>query len=296
MARPIDKNRGLGRGLSALLADVNVTNEGIDTAGDDKGIQNTIPIEFIYPNKSQPRKIFDEEELQNLANSIGEKGVIQPLILKKISDKEYQIVAGERRWRAAQIAKLHALPAVVREYTDVEVQEIALIENIQRADLNVLEEAQAYQALMDKHGHTQERLSQTLGKSRSHIANLLRLLTLSESTLDFVRRGQLSMGHARALVGAPNQTDIARRIAKEGLSVRQVEALVKAGNVEKKDKPAKQTSQKDADTQSLERELSASTGKNITIEHKPNGTGVVKISYRDLEELDDICGLLSLNK
>ncbi len=296
MSKSKDKNRGLGRGLSALLADVDLGNDQ-DTASATSGSgAENIPIEFIHPNKDQPRRSFDQDELQELASSIAEKGVIQPLILRKLADDHFQIVAGERRWRASQLAKLHMLPAIVRNYSDIEVQEIALIENIQRQDLNVMEEAQAYQALMDTHGHTQEKLSQALGKSRSHIANLLRLLNLSKEIQDFVRDRKLSMGHARALLASDNPLPVAQRVIKENLSVREVEALVKAQASGSPEPTVQTKAAKDADTEILEQELSASTGMKIVIDHKSSGAGVVKIAYRDLEALDEICKILSLNK
>ena len=295
MSKNKDKNRGLGRGLSALLADVDLGNDQNNSRSVSSGAEN-IPIELIHPNKDQPRRNFDQDELQELSNSIAEKGVVQPLILRKLSDDHYQIVAGERRWRASQMAKLHMLPGIVRNYTDIEVQEIALIENIQRQDLNVMEEAQAYQALMDTHGHTQEKMSQALGKSRSHIANLLRLLNLPKEIQELVRDRQLSMGHARALLASDNPLPLAQRVLKEGLSVREIETLVKSqasGDVEPS---VRKKEAKDADTKMLEQELSASTGMKIVIDHKPSGAGIVKIAYHDLEALDEICKQLSLNK
>ena len=295
MSKNKDKNRGLGRGLSALLADVDLGNVQERPTATGSGAEN-IPIELIHPNKDQPRRNFDQDELQELSNSIAEKGIVQPLILRKLADDHYQIVAGERRWRASQMAKLHMLPAIVRNYTDIEVQEIALIENIQRQDLNVMEEAQAYQALMDTHGHTQEKMSQALGKSRSHIANLLRLLNLPKEVQELVRDRKLSMGHARALLASDNPLPLAQRVMKEGLSVRDVEALVKSQASGRPEPVRKTKSGKDADTKMLEQELSASTGMKIAIDHKTTGAGTVKIAYRDLEALDAICKLLSSDK
>ena len=188
-----DKRRGLGRGLSALMADVAETQ----TVASEGAAEQYVPIEKISPNPEQPRKRFDPQDLDDLANSIREKGVIQPLIVRRRDDGTFEIVAGERRWRASQMAQLHELPIIVREFTDVEVLEVAIIENIQRADLNSIEEAAGYRQLMDRFGHTQEKMAEALGKSRSHIANLLRLLNLPENVLEMVRQGDLTAGHAR---------------------------------------------------------------------------------------------------
>ncbi|MEM1075992.1 MAG: ParB/RepB/Spo0J family partition protein, partial [Pseudomonadota bacterium] len=210
--------RGLGRGLSALMSDVAeteaVVKEGLSAA------EKRIPIEQIAPNPEQPRKRFEDSDLDDLTASIREKGVIQPLIVRSTDANRYEIVAGERRWRAAQRAQLHELPVVVRDFTDVEVLEVAIIENIQRADLNPIEEAAGYRQLMDKFGHTQEKMAEALGKSRSHIANLLRLLNLPEAVVDMVRNGDLSAGHARALIPAADPLALARKIVTGGLSVR----------------------------------------------------------------------------
>ncbi|MBR9844465.1 MAG: ParB/RepB/Spo0J family partition protein, partial [Rhodobacteraceae bacterium] len=195
MAEKKGKSRGLGRGLSALMADV--TEDQAPTTPDEvRRADMTVPIEKIKPNPDQPRRDFTQDQLEELAASIKEKGVIQPLIVRELSSGDYEIVAGERRWRASQMAKLHELPVVVRDYDDTEVLEIAIIENIQRADLNPVEEAAGYRALMDRFGHTQEKLSEALGKSRSHIANLMRLLQLPEDVLKMLKDGDLSAGHA----------------------------------------------------------------------------------------------------
>ena len=233
MAKSSSKKRGLGRGLSALMADVQ----------DDKTETNTgqtkpdrlIPIEKIFPNPDQPRRHFDKDALEDLAASIAEKGIIQPLILRENpkGDGTYEIVAGERRWRASQQAKLHEVPAIIRDFDDTEVLEIAIIENIQRADLNPLEEAQAYSQLMEKFGHTQEVLSRSLGKSRSHIANSVRLLTLPSDVQAFVKDGKLSAGHARALITSDDPIGLAKIAAQKGLSVRDVEKLAKQSSAEK---------------------------------------------------------------
>ncbi len=290
------EKRGLGRGLSALMADVDL---GSETQGADAGAprqgQLTVPVENIHPNPDQPRRDFDRGALEDLAKSIAEKGVIQPLIVREELGKpdHYQIVAGERRWRAAQIAQLHELPVVIREFSDTEVLEIAIIENIQRADLNPIEEALGFQQLQDRFGHTQEQLAQALGKSRSHIANMLRLLNLPDAVMTWVRDGSLSIGHARALITAENPVDLARQIITKQLSVRETEKLAKKTQSEAGQAPktAKQrTADKDADTRALEGDLSANLKMKVSIDHD-NGkeSGKVSISYKDFNELDELC-------
>jgi ParB family chromosome partitioning protein len=299
MAEDKSKKRGLGRGLSALMADV-----GADTASAPSDVQRradqSVPIERIKPNPNQPRRRFSEDDLKDLAASIAEKGVIQPLIVRPRGGGEYEIVAGERRWRAAQIAQLHELPVVVRDFDDVEVLEVAIIENIQRADLNAIEEAAGYKQLMEKFGHTQEKMAEALGKSRSHIANLMRLLHLPEDVLDLVRNGELSAGHARALIMAGAPSSLASTIRTKGLSVRQTEALVKKSNQEIEDwkagKPPKQKTVlgKDADTKALEGDLSAALGMKVLVNHKADqDSGEVIVRYKTLEDLDEICRVLS---
>ena len=232
MSEKKSKSRGLGRGLSALMADANVqktqkTEEKQDVSS--FSTEQTVPIEKIFANPDQPRRTFEPDQLKDLANSIRTKGVLQPLIVRDRPDHpgEYEIVAGERRWRAAQMAQQHDLPVIRRSFTDTEVLEVAIIENIQRADLNPVEEAFGYRQLMDKFGHTQEQMAEALGKSRSHIANLLRLLSLPPDVQEFLRDGRLSAGHARALVTAENPTLLAGIVISKGLSVRETEKLVK---------------------------------------------------------------------
>lgn len=294
MMAGMDRKRGLGRGLSALMSDVAET-EAVVSAG-PSAAERKIPIEQISPNPDQPRKRFSDDDLDDLTASIREKGVIQPLIVRKVADARFEIVAGERRWRAAQRAQLHELPVVVREFTDVEVLEVAIIENIQRADLNPVEEAAGYRQLMDRFGHTQEKMAEALGKSRSHIANLLRLLNLPEAVLEMVRQGSLSAGHARALIPAEDPLKLAQQIIKGGLSVRATEALVK--KEQQPEKPAAQSPvhrpEKDADTKALEGDLSATLGMKVSINHKPGQEGgQMTLSYTSLEELDELCRLLS---
>lgn len=288
------ERRGLGRGLSALMADVAPVQVTRDAPVAAMG-ERMIAIEKIKPNVDQPRRDFDPDQLEDLANSIREKGVIQPLILRDMPNQPgmYEIVAGERRWRASQMAQLHEVPALIRDYNETEVLEIAIIENIQRADLNALEEAAGYRQLMDRFGHTQEKIAEALGKSRSHIANLLRLLNLPDGIQDMVRKGQLSAGHARALVTAENPMELARHIASKGLSVRDAERLAK-GPVSKPATSTPRPSEKDADTLALEGDMSAALGLRVQIDHGADlQSGKMTISYKTLEDLDRLCGLLS---
>ncbi|MBA3323734.1 MAG: ParB/RepB/Spo0J family partition protein [Rhodobacteraceae bacterium] len=284
------EKKGLGRGLSALLADV-----GPGPRPDAPTIsgQRMVPIDRIVANPDQPRRAFDDDDLQELAASIREKGVIQPLILRPHprDAAAFEIVAGERRWRAAQLAAVHELPAVIRDLDDAEVLELAIIENVQRADLNAAEEAQGYRQLMDRFGHTQERLAEALGKSRSHIANLLRLLNLPEPVLELLRAGRLSAGHARALVTAANPEALARQVIDRDLSVRQAEAL--ARDAARPRQAASTPAVKDADTRALEADLTANLSLRVSIDHKPGGSaGEMRIRYTSLEELDGLCQLL----
>jgi len=284
--------RGLGRGLSALMADVAPDESTTDSASGTRKADQLVPIEQIVPNPDQPRRTFTPADLDDLAASIKEKGVIQPLILRKKAggDHPFEIVAGERRWRAAQMAQLHAVPALVRDYTDTEALEIAIIENIQRADLNAVEEAAGYRELMQRFGHTQEKMAEALGKSRSHIANMLRLLNLPVDVQELLREGKLSAGHARALVTADDASALARVVVAKGLSVREVERLAKNPADKDKTKRAATPSRKDADTIALEGDLSAAMGLKVVIDHKPGqAAGAVTIRYQSLEELDDIC-------
>jgi ParB family chromosome partitioning protein len=261
-----------------------------------------LPIEKIQPNPDQPRRQFTEADLADLAASIRAKGVIQPLIVRKSpkTAEMYEIVAGERRWRAAQMVQLHELPVLIREFNDTEVLEVAIIENIQRADLNPIEEAAGYRQLMDKFGHTQEKLADALGKSRSYIANLLRLLHLPEEVLELLRSGTLTAGHARALITSDTPGDLARQVVAGGLSVRATEALVKkaaAGEqttAQVSAAPRARSGTKDADTKALEGDLSASLGLKVSIEHQAGSeSGQIIVNYTNLEQLDDICRILS---
>jgi len=289
--------RGLGRGLSALMADTNISAaSGNDQGKNPKPADTRLPIEKLRPNPDQPRRDFKQSELDELAASIREKGVIQPLLVRPERNHPglFQIIAGERRWRAAQLANLHEVPVLIRELDDIEVLEIAIIENIQRADLNPIEEAAGYRHLMDRFGHTQEKLAEALGKSRSHIANLLRLLNLPEDVLGYIREGKLTAGHARALVSAEDPSKLARKIVSGGMSVRQAEKLAQNRLGEKK-KTNESKQVKDADTKALEQDLSASLGLSIAINHKTGGqSGSVTIRYENLDQLDELCQQLTL--
>ena len=287
--KPVRRN--LGRGLSTLLADVDLDRSQPKKLASD----TSVPIEKLHANPDQPRRYFSDSDLEDLANSIRTKGIIQPLIVRpnpNISE-EYQIVAGERRWRAAQMAQVHDIPVIIRELDDTEVLELGIIENIQRADLNAVEEAVGYRQLMDRFGHTQERLAEALGKSRSHIANLLRLLTLPDNVITYVKEGKLSAGHARALVPSTNPEALARLVISKGLNVRQTEALVKSGGKQLSSKRQLQPP-KDADTRAIENDLTAQLRLKVNIDHRQSsGRGELRISYSSLEELDEICRILS---
>ena len=294
MSNNRDRKRGLGRGLSALMADVNETD--VEARKGPVAVDQLIPIEQISPNPDQPRKQFVQADLDDLAASIKEKGVLQPLIVRQISEGQYEIVAGERRWRAAQVAQLHALPVIVRDFTDIEVLEVAIIENIQRADLNAAEEAAGYKQLMEKFGHTQEKMAEALGKSRSHIANLLRLLNLPAPVLEMLRAGQLSAGHARTLIPAQDPYKLAQQVIKGGLSVRATEALVRkeqASDSGVSSFSGKSGVEKDADIKALEGDLSANLGMSVSLSHKTGQqSGQLTIQYKSLEQLDELCRLL----
>ena len=298
MAEKKNKPRGLGRGLSALMADV-TAEPAVSGEQAARRADSQLPIEQIKPNPNQPRRSFDPQDLDDLAASIREKGILQPLIVRPDGAGGYEIVAGERRWRAAQKAQLHQVPVLIRDLDDTEVLEIAIIENIQRADLNAVEEAAGYRQLMDKFGHTQEKLAEALGKSRSHIANLLRLLSLPEDVQSLVKNGDLSAGHARALITADNPSELAKSVVRDGLSVRATEAMVKKQQQGGEEAPAAKPAQrraleKDADTKALEGDLSAVLGMRVIIDHEAGGeAGRVTIRYNTLDQLDELCARLS---
>jgi ParB family transcriptional regulator, chromosome partitioning protein len=249
-----------------------------------------LPIDLVQRNPGQPRKHFDEVELSELAASIRAHGVLQPILVRPIAGGRFEIVAGERRWRAAQRAGLHSIPAVVRELDEVEVLEIAIIENVQRSDLNPIEEAQGFQALMDRFGRTQQDIADSVGKSRPHIANMLRLLALPDEIQEMVRDGRLSAGHARAILTSPDPRGLAARAIAEGLNVREIERLAQIAKDEKHGPRVSGPSaavEKDADTRALEQSLGEALGLSVAINDK-NGAGELRISYRTLEQLDDI--------
>ncbi|MEM8823776.1 MAG: ParB/RepB/Spo0J family partition protein [Pseudomonadota bacterium] len=273
------------------MADVGVAADDVDPVSD-----RVLPIERLHPNPNQPRRQFDEDALADLAKSVSQKGVLQPLIVRpsKETSGSYEIVAGERRWRAAQAASLHELPVIIRDFTDGEVLEVAIVENIQRSDLTPLEEAAGYRHLMDRFGHTQEQVSEILGKSRSHVANLLRLLSLPEKVRDHLSAGRITAGHARALLTSPDAERLVEVVVRKGLSVRDTEALAKDSKPSKPGKRTAASPAKDADTRALEGDLSAVLGMRVGIDHRPDGGGgKLSIQYKSLDDLDNLCRLLS---
>lgn len=286
------KPSGLGRGLSALMGEVE--QEASVSAAPDEGAVQMLPVGKIAPHPDQPRRHFDEDALSELANSIEVRGMIQPIVVRP-QGAEYQIVAGERRWRAAQRAHLHQVPVIVRDFDDAETLEIALVENIQREDLNAIEEAEAYKRLIEDFGHSQAALARLVHKSRSHVANLLRLLELPDAVRAMVVSGELDMGHARAIIGAPDVEALARLIAAQGLSVREAEDLArrsKPGGAAQQKKPPRE---RDADIVALERQLGEAIGLAVAIDY--NGkVGTVSVAYRSLDQLDLICQRLSGEK
>nr|WP_174714419.1 MULTISPECIES: ParB/RepB/Spo0J family partition protein [Paracoccus] len=283
------EKRGLGRGLSALMADVDLI------PSEKPAPRQVVPVEQLTPNPDQPRRSFAPEALQELAASLRNRGMLQPLIVRPHpSDRGlYQIVAGERRWRAAQIAQLHEVPVIVRDLNDTEVLEVAIVENIQRSDLNAIEEAASYRQLMDRFGHTQEKLAEALNKSRSHIANLMRLLNLPDQVQAWLREGKLTAGHARALVTASNAVDLARKVIERNLSVRETEELVRRQAEGAAAKSKRPQSEKDADTRALEGDLSAHLKMKVAIKHAGQDGGQLVISYKDLDQLDRLCQILA---
>ncbi len=296
MSPPKSRGPRLGRGLSALLGNETVeipkekTKTGINT--EDKGF-SVMPVEFLVQGPLQPRTNFAQEEIDALAKSIKERGILQPILVRPspANADEYEIIAGERRWRAAQAAQLHEVPVIIRELNDEEVLEVALIENIQRADLNALEEALGYRRLIDDFDHTQDSLATVLGKSRSHIANRLRLLVLPDGVKKLLTEGTITAGHARALIGAVNSREIAAEIVKKGLNVRQVEQLIKTSKTDSQPK-APRKKEKDPDTLALERSLTDILGLNVEIDFSDSG-GRVVVRYKNLDQLDDIIRRLS---
>ncbi|UCI30832.1 ParB/RepB/Spo0J family partition protein [Mesorhizobium sp. B4-1-4] len=289
MSEDLSRKR-LGRGLAALIGEIDrpAAPEKPGMSADGK-----VPIEFLSPNPKNPRRHFGDAELTDLAQSIREHGVVQPVVARPSPTQagRYEIIAGERRWRAAQRAGLTEIPVIIRDVNDRTALELAIIENVQRADLNAVEEAQGYQQLIDDHGYTQADLGQVIGKSRSHVANTLRLLKLPDVIRDMLIDGALSAGHARTLVTAEDPAGLAKRIIEEGLSVRQAEALAQmpAGSAAKEARPAATPEQKDADTLALEKLLTDTLGMIVTVDHKGKGGGLLRVAYRSLEQLDEVC-------
>ncbi|RWH68949.1 MAG: ParB/RepB/Spo0J family partition protein [Mesorhizobium sp.] len=287
MSEDLSRKR-LGRGLAALIGEIDrpAAPEKQDMNADGK-----VPIEFLSPNPKNPRRHFGDADLTDLAQSIREHGVVQPVVARPSPTQagRYEIIAGERRWRAAQRAGLTEIPIIVRDVNDRTALELAIIENVQRTDLNPVEEAMGYQQLIDDHGYTQADLGQVIGKSRSHVANTLRLLKLPDVIRDMLVDGALSAGHARTLVTAQDPAGLAKRIVEDGLSVRQAEALAQmpTGAPTVKRQPAA-PAQKDADTLALEKLMTGTIGMIVTIEHKERG-GVISVAYRTLEQLDELC-------
>lgn len=307
------KKRGLGRGLAALFdegaseaaapeasataktaAKGKKTVSGSSAAPAKAEVPRTLPIERIEPSPYQPRQRFDKEALDALAASIAQNGLLQPILVRPHSSKKnhFEIVAGERRWRAAQKARLHEVPVLIREFDNAQTLEIAIVENVQRQDLDPLEEAEGYQRLIDEFGNSQEAIAKVVGKSRSHIANSLRLLGLPKQVKELIAERKLTAGHARALIGAPDPVTLAKQVAARGLSVREVERLsqsVKSGKVATK---IKKQVEKDSDTIALEKDLEAELGVKVTIHHREEG-GSLTLSYKTLEQLDDLIARLN---
>ena len=278
----------LGRGLAALIGDM-ATMEG--TRVTDMQGTKRLPVEFIIANRANPRRSFNADQLEELTNSIREKGIMQPLLVRPSEDPHlFEIIAGERRWRAAQKAGLHDVPVIVREVGDKEALELAIIENVQRADLNPLEEAMGYGQLMEQFDYTQQDLAQVIGKSRSHVANTLRLLKLPQDVQEMVSTGALTAGHARTLITAEDPASLAQQIVDEGLSVREAEALSQQRETAPKKRNA--AVERDSDTVSLERRLSDALGLSVSLNHGERG-GKIEIRYKTMEQLDGICHRLT---
>jgi ParB family chromosome partitioning protein len=287
-----EPTRRLGRGLDALLGDYAPKPQAAAADNDqpaaERGDRKTVPLAFIHPNPRNPRTSFAQEDLDDLAVSIQAHGLVQPIVVRPVPDRPdaYEIIAGERRWRAAQKAGLHDVPVTLLDVSDKEALELAIVENVQRADLNPVEEALGYQALIEEFEYTQADLGATIGKSRVHVTNTLRLLKLPDEVIDHVRAGQLSAGHARALVNAPDAGALAKRVVENGLSVRETEKLVQSP--QKKAVP-RVPAEKDPNTRALEHELEAQLGLKFDIRHRSDGRGEIRIAYGSLEQLDALC-------
>lgn len=285
--------RRLGRGLAALIGEMDQPIVAESTPAPAIPADRRVPIEHVTRNPRNPRRTFDEAELQDLANSVRQHGIVQPVVVRTVNGDRFEIIAGERRWRAAQLAGFSDIPVIVRDVDDRTALEIAIVENVQRSDLNPLEEAMGYELLIADHGYTQNDLGEIIGKSRSHVANSLRLLKLPEPVRDMLSSGTLSAGHARALIPTSDPTTLARAIIAKGLSVRDTEKLAQ-NDIRAQNDPtfgAKPRPEKDADTVALERSLTDSLGLEVSVNHRASG-GHLKISYKTLEQLEDICRLL----
>ena len=307
------RKKGLGKGLAALIGDQAAAFEadaaaastgnaaaGTVRPGDVSGGaavgRTLLPLAYLEANPDQPRRNFQPDAIEELASSIKDRGLLQPILVREIGKDRYQIVAGERRWRACQKIGLHDVPVVVRDLDDNDVLQIAIVENIQREDLSPIEEGRAYRRLKEEFGHADEAIANAVSKSRSHVTNLMRLLQLPDLVQAMVDKGQISMGHARALIGAVDGIDLAHRVIREGLSVRQTEALVGQvkGKRGREPRPGGQTSVKDADTLALEKDLAAATGAKVAIEHNSDQTGKLVLTYTTLDQLDDLCAKLGV--
>lgn len=284
----------LGRGLAALIGDDLTDDVPVTQDPEIRSALREVPIETVRTNNLNPRKHFNEDELQDLAKSISEKGILQPVVVRPTGDgATFQIVAGERRWRAAQRAGLHTIPVLVRELSDKEVLEIAIIENVQRADLNPVEEAMGYQQLIDSFDYTQQQLAESIGKSRSHIANTLRLMTLPPAVLERLQKGDLTAGHARALIATDDPVGLSQKIVALGLSVRQAEAL--ARNKSQATGSAPTQPDKNSDLRSVEKAISEALGLRVSVQSSDGEKGKLIISFKTLDQFEELCSKLGAN-
>ncbi len=282
------KNKGLGKGLSALLGD---NNDVVDMKKFDKFNTNLTPIHLLKPNQFQPRKKFDQKKLDDLASSIRARGIIQPIAVRKDKDGKFEIIAGERRWRAAQLARVHEVPTVILQADDGLTAEFALLENVQREDLNAIEEANGFDLLIEKFGYTQERLSEMIGKSRVYITNTIRLKKLPQKIKDLVISGSLTAGHARSLIDAENNVKLASAIIKKNLSVRQTENLVKSA----KSKKISKKKSKDTNILDLQDKISLKTGMSVNINNSKSNTGIISFKYKSLDQLERLVKIIKSN-
>ena len=282
MINPFKNKKGLGRGLSSLIAD-----------NETKTSNNKIPISSIVPNRNQPRKLFEKESLNELTNSIKERGIIQPLIVRKSvdQDKMFELIAGERRWQAAQAAGMHEVPVIIIDADHLKSLELAIIENVQRRDLNAIEEAESYKNLIDNFGYDQDQVSQFIGKSRSHVSNTLRLLSLPEKLVEMIRSEKISQGHAKILIGLDNSLLLAEKIIKKKLSVRQTENLVRV----LKNGSSKKFKSKDSNTIATENALAEIIGMRVVLINKKNNSGTLSIEYKGLDQLDRLINVIKSN-